>query len=85
MYGQESVINDSKQKETIILNVKLLTGIWESTDTLKSKIEFVDSKYYFFLQQEGEGHYTFMKDSLDRVSSSGFIAAWPPFNCDLKG
>ena len=85
VYAQAASANElDQQTEMKSIYVKLLVGFWESTDTLKHKIEFVDSRVICWLQQKGGGTFEFMKDSFDRVSSNGFIAAWPPFNCDLK-
>lgn len=74
----------SKQPESTSIEAKLLAGFWESADSLKYKIEFVDANIICFLNQPGAGQYTFIKDSLNMVSPHGFIAAWPPFDCKLK-
>jgi hypothetical protein len=31
-----------------------------------------------------EHNYEFLIDPLNKVATSGFIANWPPFNCDLN-
>lgn len=61
-----------------------LTGFWESIDSIKSKIEFVVSDYEVKLRSPGSRTYSFMIDSAKRVSVSGFIANWPPYDCELN-
>lgn len=68
------------------IDVKLLTGFWQTTDSLKTKIEFIDSTWYqLILDLKDNSHpYFFIKDKQDKVSSSGFYPNWPPFSCDLN-
>ncbi len=66
------------------IDVKQLLGIWETTDSMKYRIEFTYN-YFDLVMKSGDSRpYYFSKDSLDRVYSSGYYPNWPPFNCDLR-
>jgi len=70
------------------IDTKSLVGYWQTTDSLKAKIEFIDSSWYqLILDLKNNSHpYYFIKDKQDtsKVSSSGFYPNWPPFDCDLN-
>ena len=68
------------------IDVKLLIGFWQTTDSLKTKIEFIDSTWYQLILdlKENSHPYFFIKDKQDKVSSYGFYPNWPPFSCNLN-
>jgi|GEM_PF-1007137 len=68
------------------INVKLLTGFWQTTDSPQTIIEFIDSNFYeITLDLKDSAHpYYFLKDKENNVNTSGFYPNWPPFSCDLK-
>ena len=68
------------------IDIKSLAGFWETTDSLKTKIEFIDSSWYqLTLDLKNNSHpYFFSKGKTNTVSSSGFYPNWPPFSCDLN-
>ena len=74
------VLQSNKDK----IEANLLLGFWETTDSLKSKIEFIDLKSEIQLTIPEHHPYYFYKDSLGLVSVSGFYPNWPPYDCELK-
>lgn len=70
------------------IDIKSLIGYWQTTDSLKSRLEFIDScSYQIILDLKDNSHpYYFIKSQEDKskVSSSGYFPNWPPFNCDLN-
>lgn len=70
------------------IDIKSIVGFWQTTDSLKSKIQFIDSSWYeVILDLKDNAHpYYFIKDRQDtsKISSSGFYPNWPPFDCNLS-
>jgi hypothetical protein len=67
------------------VNASLLIGKWESTDSLKYMIQFVDSGFQLRLvTTNGLHEFSFSIDSLHQVETSTFLANWPPYDCDLN-
>ena len=58
--------------------------MWE--DSAKNKIEFVDSSTFIILLWKVGivGGYGFTKDSMNRIYTSGYSPAWPPYFAYLK-
>jgi hypothetical protein len=84
-FAQKSVDSLLNHKITSI-DVQALVGFWQTTDSLKTKIEFIDSSWYqLILDLKDSSHpYLFTKDTLNKVSSSGCFPNWPPLSCDLN-
>jgi hypothetical protein len=75
----------SAQYDTTKIDVQLLRGIWESNDSVKHRIEFVDSLFGLTLFNKNAGRpYYFSMDSSKKVSVMGFYPNWPPFDCHLN-
>ncbi len=67
------------------IDVKSLVGYWQTIDSLKTNIQFIDTSWYeLTLDLKNNSHpYFFIKDKHNKVSSSGFYPNWPPFSCNL--
>ena len=82
--AQSPIETFSFQDNSSRIEVKLLVGFWETTDTIKRRIEFVNSDFELKLIIPANHPYYFSIDSLQNVSSSGFYPNWPPYDCELK-
>jgi hypothetical protein len=77
--------NDALLRDTTTIDTKLLEGFWETTDSLKSTIQFIDSSFKVILHVRNNYHpYYLSKDKQNRVSTSGYYPNWPPFFCNLN-
>lgn len=71
--------------QEINIDAGLLVDFWESADSLKNRIEFVDRGYEIVLETGADARpYYFSMDEQRKVFASGFFPNWPPYNCDLK-
>lgn len=63
----------------------MIIGFWESADSNKYRIEFIDEKWAVKLKAEVgvAGGYFFLKDSLGVMQLKGWAPNWPPFDCAL--
>jgi hypothetical protein len=66
-----------------MIDSKKLIGVWYMVDSMKYKIEFIDSRFEFMMKIENDNPYYFSKDTIGNISSSGYYPQWPPLNCDL--
>ena len=65
--------------DTSRIDVGKLIGVWESVDSAKQLIKFINvSPLEIRLPADSFSAYTFYKDSLNTVSASGVIFMWPP-------
>lgn len=67
------------------IDAKLIIGFWESVDSNKYRIEFIDEQWAVKLKADVgvAGGYFFSKDSLGMMLFSGWAPNWPPFDCSL--
>ncbi len=68
------------------VDAKLIVGFWESSDSKKYRIEFIDEQWAVKLKADVgvAGGYFFSKDSLNRITMNGYAPNWPPYDCGLK-
>jgi hypothetical protein len=84
-FAQMPVASVLNQKNTSI-DVQVLVGYWQITDSLKTKIEFIDSSWYQLILdlKDNSNPYFFTKDTLNTVSSSGYYPNWPILSCNIN-
>lgn len=80
--AQKSTLNAT---DSIKTDSKLIVGFWESADSNKYRIEFIDEHWAVKLKADVgvAGGYFFSKDALGMIQLKGWAPNWPPFDCTL--
>ncbi len=82
--AQQSVAGLVKLHEHVFMDANRLTGVWESMDSVKNRINIIDSLGMVIITPKVHiNHYSFIKDTEQRVSVRGVAANWPPYDCIL--
>ncbi len=85
-------INNDFLNKCKCINPASLIGKWESTDTIKNRIEFFFDQNEMILREYStrlpmdqlNSFNFFLTDSFPFVSTEGMLIQWPPYGCSIK-